>query len=244
MTCDGKSWTQVASSPATDPLVTAVGGTELHAARYCLAVLGCNSAANPSFGTYQGEIAWNEIGQTESTGGGYSKLFSQPPYQKGVLPGGTQRSVPDVAYNAAIYHGVLTLWQGGFWLFGGTSAGSPQMSALIAIADQKAGHDLGFINTALYHMGQNAFYSRSINDVTSGSNSVIEPDAAGNPVSVQGWNAGSRWDAATGLGSPIGDQLVNNLIHFVSPGDATAVLANSTPHGGNVHASTSRVTPH
>jgi subtilase family serine protease len=161
-----------------------------------------------------------------------------------VLPGGTQRSVPDVAYNAAIYHGVLTRWQGGFWLFGGTSAGSPQMSALIAIADQKSGHDLGFINTALYHMGQNAFYSRSINDVTSGGNSVVEFDAAGNPVSVQGWSAGARWDAATGLGSPIGDQLVNNLVHFVSPGDATAVLANSTPHGGNSHSGAGKVAPH
>jgi subtilase family serine protease len=36
-TCDGFALVQAVSSPATDPLVTSVGGTELHAARYCLA---------------------------------------------------------------------------------------------------------------------------------------------------------------------------------------------------------------
>jgi subtilase family serine protease len=60
-TCDGNSWVKAASSPASDPLVTAVGGTELHAADYCLTALGCNPAANPAPGTYQSEIAWNEF---------------------------------------------------------------------------------------------------------------------------------------------------------------------------------------
>ena len=59
-TCDGTSWVRAASSPASDPLVTAVGGTELHAADYCLTELGCDPTANPAPGTYQGEIAWNE----------------------------------------------------------------------------------------------------------------------------------------------------------------------------------------
>lgn len=35
-TCDGNSWMLSASNPASDPLVTGVGGTELHAADYCL----------------------------------------------------------------------------------------------------------------------------------------------------------------------------------------------------------------
>jgi subtilase family serine protease len=59
-TCNGTSWVKAASTPASDPLVTAVGGTELHAADYCLTSLGCNPGANPAPGTYQGEIAWNE----------------------------------------------------------------------------------------------------------------------------------------------------------------------------------------
>jgi hypothetical protein len=32
--------------------------------------------------------------------------------------------------------------------------GSPQWSAILAIADQKAAHNLGFINKALHHIGQ------------------------------------------------------------------------------------------
>jgi subtilase family serine protease len=59
--CDGTTLVQAVSSPAADPLVTAVGGTELHAAGYCLAALGCDPTQNPAPGTYQGEIAWNEF---------------------------------------------------------------------------------------------------------------------------------------------------------------------------------------
>ena len=60
LTCDGSSYVKAASSPASDPLVTAVGGTDLHAAGYCLASLGCDPKKNPAPGTYQGEVAWNE----------------------------------------------------------------------------------------------------------------------------------------------------------------------------------------
>ena len=135
-TCDGNSWVQAASSPASDPLVTAVGGTELHAANYCLVSLGCDPTANPAPGTYQGEIAWNEF-NSESTGGGFSVLYDKPSYQDELVHG-NKRAVPDVAYNAAIYHGVLVAWGGGFYLFGGTSCGSPQWAGIVAIADQKA----------------------------------------------------------------------------------------------------------
>ena len=156
-TCDGTAFVLAVSSPASDQLVTAVGGTELHAARYCLSQLGCNPATNPAPGTYQGEIVWNEVAQgIGATGGGFSVVFDEPSYQQGTIHGGKQRGVPDVSYNAAVLHGVLTYLDipgipAGFYLFGGTSAGSPQWAALTAIADQKAGYDLGFLNTALYH---------------------------------------------------------------------------------------------
>src|SRR5581483_11260383 len=143
--CDGKSFVKAASSPATDPLVTAVGGTELHATGYCLPQLGCDPTKNPCAGTYQGEVVWNEtaIGG-EATGGGFSVIYNEPVDQQGTLNGGKQRGAPDVSYNAAVYHGVLVNFEGGWWLFGGTSAGSPQWAAITAIADQKAGRDLGF----------------------------------------------------------------------------------------------------
>lgn len=242
-TCDGSSFVRAASSPASDPLVTAVGGTELHAARYCLAVVGCDPAANPAPGTHQGEIAWNEFDSSIATGGGFSVLYDEPSYQQGAIHGGKQRGVPDVSYSAAVEHGALTYLNipgvtPGFYLFGGTSAGSPQWAAILAIAGQRAGYSLGFINTALYQIGlAPQHYAASFFDVTIGNNSVVED------VAVQGFNAGPGWDATTGLGSPTTDQLVSYLIQFVSPGDAISAIAGSKPHTNGKPAVPGHVTP-
>ena len=241
-TCDGNSWVKAVSSPANDPLVTGVGGTELNAAGYCLAVLGCNPAANPNPGTYLSEIAWNEgppfgdfqanLGATEASGGGFSTIWSEPSYQQGTIHG-KQRGVPDVSYNGAIFHGVLTYLNipglpAGFYRFGGTSCGSPQWAAITAIADQVAGHDLGFINAALYKTGQNAStYAAGFHDVTSGTNSSQEFDSNNNPVTITGYSAGTGWDAVTGLGSPIVNQLIPSLIANDSPGQGTAAIQQS-----------------
>lgn len=238
LTCDSDgvnvlNWTKAVSSPANDPLVTAVGGTELHAANYCIASLGCNPKTNPAAGTYQGEIAWNEPDFGAASGGGYSVLYPEPSYQRSVVTG-KALGVPDVSYNAAILHGVMTYLDipdtipadqpdvtngdlAGWFLFGGTSAGSPQWSAITAIADQKAHRDLGLINSALYQIGGSAkTYAAALHDITVGNNSVVEPDIYGNPVSVAGFKAGKGWDATTGLGSPSA-QLVDYLIKYTSP---------------------------
>jgi subtilase family serine protease len=246
-TCDGNSWVRAVSSPASDPLVTGVGGTELHAAQFCLAVLGCDPSTNPAPGTYQSEIVWNEgppygdfqdqFGSTLSTGGGFSVLFDEPPYQKGTggLHGGKQRAVPDVAYNAAVLHGVLTYLNipgvpAGFYRFGGTSAGSPQWAGITAIADQKAGRQLGFLNKALYQIGRvHKAYPASFNDIISGTNSSVQFDSLNNPVNVTGFAAGVGWDATTGSGSPIASSLVDYLNSYVSPGDGVAAVATTKP---------------
>jgi len=244
-TCDGLSWVKAASSPASDPLVTGVGGTELRAADYCLPALGCNPATHPLPGTYLSEIVWNEgppfgdfqpfFGSTVATGGGFSVLFDEPPYQQGTIHGGKQRAVPDVAYNAAILHGVLTYLDipgipVGFYRFGGTSAGSPQWAAITAIANQKAGKRLGFLNSATYQIGRvNNAYPVSFHDVTDGTNSALEFDASDNPVVVIGFAAGIGWDATTGTGSPIAPSLVDYLIAYVLPGDGVAAIATTKP---------------
>jgi subtilase family serine protease len=259
-TCDGNSWVKAASSPASDPLVTAVGGTELTVAKYCLPSRGCDPAANPVAGTYLSETAWNEglpygdygniFGYgTISGGGGFSVVFDEPPYQKGILPGGKQRGVPDVSYSASVEHGVLTYLAipglpNGFYRFGGTSAGSPQWAAITAIANQKAGTSLGFLNTAAYHIAQaQQAYAASFHDITTGTNSSLQFDALGSPVNIVGFNAGVGWDAATGIGTPIAPGLVDELIQHVSPGDATAVLANTKPKPTQA-VGPSRVKPH
>jgi subtilase family serine protease len=245
--CDDNSWIKSTSSPASDPLVTGVGGTELHAADYCLTSLGCDPSSNPAPGTYLSEIGWNEgppygdfqnrFPSTLSSGGGYSTVWSEPAYQMGTIYGGKKRGVPDVSYNGAVLHGVLTYLNipgipVGFYRFGGTSAGSPQWAALTAISDQSAGHNYGFFNAALYKIGQNAGdYANTFHDITSGTNSAVEYDASNNPVDIAGFSAGVRWDAFTGLGSPKASGVVTELPLFWSAGQATAAIAVSAPHG-------------
>ena len=262
-TCDGSSWAKAASSPASDPLVTAVGGTELRAADYCLTSLGCNPNKKPAPGTYQSEIAWNEgppfgdfqssFSSTLATGGGFSVLYDEPSYQKGTIDGGKGRAVPDVAYNAAVLHGVLTYLNipgvpPGFYRFGGTSAGSPQWAGIVAIAGQKAGGSLGFINKALYQIGQaRKQYSKSFHDVTSGTNSAVEFNASNKPVTIQGFNAGPGWDATTGLGSPIAAQLVNYLGDSLqqNQNDGMQASAESKPHtSGQPTSQQGKMEPH
>ncbi len=247
--CVDNSLVKAASSPATDPLVTAVGGTELHAAGYCLASLGCDATKNPAFGTYQGEIVWNEAEQFkggEATGGGLSVVFDEPSVQRALIHDGKLRGAPDVSYNAAVEHGVLTVLnipgltdgfkQPVFFLFGGTSAGSPQWAAITAIADQAAGRNLGYINAALYRAGQaQQSYASSFYDVTSGDNSF---------AGIAGFSAGTGWDAVTGLGSPIADQVVGQLLQHVSAGDGTAAIAESKPHSNAKPNTNGHVTAH
>jgi subtilase family serine protease len=243
--CDGNSWIKSTSSPASDPLVASVGGTELHAADYCLPSLGCDPASQPAAGTYLGEIGWNEgpqfgdfqnnFGNTEASGGGFSTVWDEPSYQEGTIHGGKARGVADVSYNAAILHGVLTYLDipgvpTGFFRFGGTSAGAPQWAALTAIAAQAAGHGYGFVNSALYKIGQSKA-SSAFNDVTSGVNSAVEFDSNDEQVVVQGFSAGSGWDAFTGLGSPKFSGVVNGLSTVWAPGQGVAAVAQSG-HGG------------
>jgi subtilase family serine protease len=245
-TCDGNSWMKSASHPASDPLVTGVGGTELHAADYCLVSLGCDPSTHPLPGTYQSEIAWNEgplgdfsdfFGATEATGGGFSVIFGEPSYQQGTagLHGGKQRGVPDVAYNGAILHGVLTYLNipgvpSGFYRFGGTSCGAPQWAAITAIMNQKAAKREGFLNAGIYLTGTNSTtYAASFHDITTGNNSALEFDSSDNPVLVTGFSAGTGWDATTGLGTPIGSSVVDYLIANVTPSDGQAAIATSKP---------------
>jgi subtilase family serine protease len=187
--------------PASDPLALAVGGTEL--------------TANPVTGTYRSETTWNDrFGYPLATGGGYSTLFSKPAYQGGTVAG-RARGVPDVAYSAATKGAALIYWsQGGadlppdFYIFTGTSLGTPQWAGLVALAGQQSQHRLGQVNATLYAAVRAANGRSLFHDVTTGNNSVVFTDDNGILKAVHGYSAGPGWDATTGLGSPIANALV------------------------------------
>jgi subtilase family serine protease len=197
-TCDNASFFKAVSTPASDPYVTGVGGTILN--------------ADGITGAYHGEQVWNEPTFAAAGGGGYSTLYPAPGFQHGMrLPG---RGVPDVAYNAAIIGGVLTVWSSSglganlVFRFGGTSAGAPQWAGLAVLADQLGHHRIGYINNALYAVAHSPVYGALFHDVTVGDNTFH-----GQPV-VPGYSATTGWDPASGLGSPRADNLVPALAAF------------------------------
>src|SRR5262245_28424494 len=190
--------------PASSPFVTAVGGTSLN--------------ADPE-GHYQSETVWNNT-FTGATGGGVSQQFREPSYQN-VLPGETQallgrhRGLPDIGLNGDPLTGV-TLFES-FFLppglppdgvfvigIGGTSAGSPQWAGLMAIANQRAGRPLGFLNRKLYRLASQGRLATALHDITIGDNSFF---------GVLGFRATKGWDATTGWGTPSATALVLALVN-------------------------------
>jgi len=166
--------------PASDPLVTAVGGTRL-------------------FLTSSGGRQRRDIGWTGS-GGGLSSVFARPGYQDGVGTGG-MRAIPDISMNAACQSAIAEYLGGPDGRWGpecGTSLSSPLFAGIVALADQVAGHPLGLINPALYKMA--AAHDRGIVDVVSGSNGGPFT-AGGHSVTVPGFRAGPGYDLVTGLGT-------------------------------------------
>ena len=174
--------------PASDPLVTAVGGTNLCTSPFNGTVV--DSADGP-VDCHSGdrETAWN------GSGGGFSKVFARPSYQSAVaaIPS-SSRGVPDISMNASCGTYVVVLdtapGYGGYYGVCGTSEASPMFAGVVAIADQTAGHDLGNINPALYGSSLPGVY-----DVTKGNN--IQAGTG-----IPGYSAGTGWDAVTGLGTP------------------------------------------
>jgi subtilase family serine protease len=157
---------------------------------------------------YGGEQVWNEASFGAATGGAQSLLFGVPSYQAGL---GLSARGPDVAYNAAIDGGVLVVYGGfGFpvlFIVGGTSAGSPQWAGIAALANQAratAGKGpIGDLNPVLYAIYHSARYATDFHDITVGNDQLV-----GSSV---GFSAHTGYDVASGIGSPIVDQLIVDL---------------------------------
>jgi subtilase family serine protease len=186
------------SLPAANPLVLAVGGTTL--------------TVDPVTGAYVSETVWNGQSGFSLTngvsGGGFSHLYARPTYQNGVSGIGAMRGVPDVAADADMQGGSPTVMAGdgktGIMPNSGTSADAPLWAGLMALADQYAHHDLGFVNPAIYRIARSSSYHQAFHDVTTGSNIQTIPY----PGSTAGWQATPGWDPATGWGSPDAQVLV------------------------------------
>jgi subtilase family serine protease len=192
--------------PASDPLVTAVGGTYL-----CtdpVTGIGVDSTDPPI--NCQSHPGVREVGWIDS-GGGFSHVFGTPDYQSSLPAGstaiGAMRGVPDVAFQASARTGPLVYdtapGAGGWFIVGGTSCSAPEFSGLVAIADQIAGHGLGQINPTLYQLAAGPNYGTYFYDVTTGNNQA-DPN-------IPGYPATTGWDPVTGLGTPDAATLVPAL---------------------------------
>jgi Domain of unknown function (DUF4214) len=207
--------------PAVSPNVVAVGGTTLQ--------------STTTTGVYV-ETGWGNGAQSSrqgGSGGGISKFEPAPAYQANSdghyissvtssQNSGGKRESPDVSYDANPSTGVAVYDQanGGWQVVGGTSAGTPQFAALIALADQEraaaspsaAPLSSSQTLTALYQE-QGDFY-----DVTSGNNGAA---------------AGTGYDLVTGLGTPQANLLVPALAMLsTASGTTTADPARTTNNSG------------
>ncbi len=193
------------SYPATSPNVLSVGGTTL------------TVAAGNSYGS---ETAWSD------GGGGVSMYEKEPAFQDGAENTGFRSGV-DVAYDAdpntgfAVYDTVNAGYGTGWIEIGGTSAGTPQWSALLAIADEglaAAGKPaLANAQARLYSLPANAFH-----DVTTGNNGT--------------YAAGPGYDAVTGLGTPVANVLIADLVGGVTGSPTGLSSLSQLPAQSNNHS--------
>jgi Predicted protease len=171
--------------PAADPLVTAVGGTNLYVGS------GLPEPRETVWGDYANCPTNCADGPIGATGGAPSLI--------------TGKQGSDVAYNASVYTGVLTYLgmmggdANGFYYFGGTSAGSPQWAGIAADLDQAGGKPIGSVN----QYAQTWANSGKLFDVTEGSNST--------PTFSGGYSATAGWDSPTGWGTPDVGSIIGSL---------------------------------
>ncbi len=203
-----------AGPPAGNPYVTSVGGTTL-----------------TTSGTrgWVSETTWNNTisGKgTNGSSGGINASYTIPDYQTNTsmsVNGGstTMRNIPDVAMVAedvwVISNNGSTNW---YW---GTSCAAPLWAGYCALINQQAANygnpPVGFINAAVYSLGNSSQYGAVFHDITTGNNT--------NAVSPNLFFACPGYDLCTGWGTPTGINLINALALtdplMISPGTAFPV---------------------
>ncbi|WP_377268723.1 protease pro-enzyme activation domain-containing protein [Peterkaempfera sp. SMS 1(5)a] len=189
---DGTGPLQTATEyPASDPWVTAVGGTTL--AVGADGQYGWETGWETDYAQLSADgTTWVDAPGTFSngSGGGPSSLFTRPPYQRSAIPttpssssgGAARRMVPDVAMDADPVTGMLvgqTFTVPGGSVFaqyasGGSSLAAPLFAGIQALAQQRAGSPLGFANPVIYQ----AAAAGAFRDVTGTPSAAPTPPAA------------------------------------------------------------------
>ena len=229
--------------PASSPYLTAVGGTQLQQGWTWAPTSDTpfipnpsnplKSIPNPTYFAFtsvgSSEAIWNESWLPAASGGGPSVLYPRPAWQTAPNFSGNHRLVPDLSWNAAVNGGVLVYitafpnaQRAGWHVYGGTSAGSPQMAGVVALVNNARAaalkRPIGFLSPHLYNLPGSAFSDIVPHTYgTAASGSSVYPTGAmsGNglwayqadgtvaPNGIAGNPVVAGYDMTTGLGRPI-----------------------------------------
>jgi subtilase family serine protease len=152
----------------------------------------------------------------------------------------TFRNFPDVALTADNIYTVSNNGRGGNT--GGTSCAAPLWAGFTALVNQQAANNsqppVGFINPALYVIGNGGNYTSIFHDITTGNNITNQSNGR--------FSAVTGYDLCTGWGTP-NSALISAL---VSPGSTTIYNVNTVANpsnagnttGGGSYASGAQVT--
>jgi subtilase family serine protease len=218
--------------PAVSPWVTAVGGTSLAvgASNDYLFETGWETGRAP----LNADNTWGAPVYTSGSGGGTSRIFTQPAYQAGVVPNALatahglrsqpMRVVPDVSMlgdpNTGFRVGQTQTFSDGAYYdeyrIGGTSLSSPLFAGVMALAQQRAGGPIGFANPTLYALGAGTLHD-VVQPATTQAVARVDyanrQDASGGLItslrylsydSVLTIHAAPGYDDVTGRGTPTG----------------------------------------
>ncbi|MEV6675007.1 putative Ig domain-containing protein [Streptomyces sp. NPDC051162] len=189
--------------PAASRFVTSVGGTSL------------SRAGNARGWT---ESVWGSSAGGQGAGSGCSAYDAKPTWQHD--SGCAQRTVADVSAVADPATGlaVYDTYQAGGWnVYGGTSASSPIIAAVYALAGTPA--------AGSYPASYPYAHPSALNDVTSGANGTCNPSYL--------CTAGTGYDGPTGLGTPNGTGAFTsgstggNSVSVSSPGDQSGTVGTA-----------------
>jgi subtilase family serine protease len=226
--------------PASSPYVTAVGGTSLGVGQQNNRVFELGWETNKLTLNKAG-TKWVNPTYLYGSGGGTSRLFAQPDWQK-QAPGigrisTTNRVVPDVSAlgdpNTGMLVGQTQVFSNGTYYdeyrIGGTSLSSPLYAGMFALAVQRAGAagtGLGLPNPLLYSLPAGAQH-----DITKAQLSTYPGDIRVDYVNGQNATDGyvysvrtfdsdgqltihvrPNYDDVTGLGSPNGETWLGDVV--------------------------------